>query len=389
MQNAPYRVEVATSDVGKVLLTQAFTLERRRVWEADSPVAALAFSPDGGWLYAATLAGEVVALDPDKAIAQPLARVELAAAEEIISLQGAGNADTLNVAVSIGSPEPRSDDGCPTWHGVRRLLLRRAAGSGVPARHEHVQGWSSGGSGWRTSAVSPNTKFRAEVAAGNLEARGRFGATSQRVNAQPLPAGILGIVWMRDSRGIVLGHPRSGGAGRCRSGVGVRAYRFGGAPDGAWTEWALPAAIDVTRPAIPGAALDWAPDGMRWLGVGPRGVMLVEPAPRHRGPVAWIAPPSGAWPVIRPGVRPLVVASTGATLHAELLMEQGNVDAAARLLATAPAGAEVVRLRGRLDHLREVTIRRAREMDGRSDAAANARVATPGAMPDAASPTAP
>ena len=385
VQNAPYRAEVATSDTGKVLLTNAFTLERRRVWEAPTAIAALAFSPDGSWLYAATRAGEIVAVDPDKATVRPLARVALTAGEQVVALQGAGGLDMPAVSVRIGAPDPPPFEACPTWHALRSVVVRRSTAGTAPARTDNADGWGDGSAAWHGGAVSPNTKLRVEVSAGNLEARGRFGAPSVRINKAPLPGVVLGITWMRDSRGVVLGHAR-GLAGRCRSGVGVHAYRNSGAADGSWAEWALPADIDVTQPGWARTALEWAPDGMRWLGVGPRGVLLIEPAPRHRGVVNWIAPPSTAWPAIRPGVRPLVTAGSGATLHAELLIEQGDLDAAAGVLAAGQGGPDVGRLHQRVLHLRDVAARRAREAEGRTESAdAVSPLAAP-ALPAGATP---
>jgi hypothetical protein len=95
--------------------------------------------------------------------------------------------------------------------------------------------------------------------------------------------------------------------------------------------------------------------------VEPRGVVLVEPSPRFRGPLALIAPPSKLWPKFRPGVRSLPASAQPAQRHAELLLEQGDLDGATKLLRGVKES-DAKALFVRLKKLEEVRLRRSEEL---------------------------
>ena len=182
------------------------------------------------------------------------------------------------------------------------------------------------------------------------------------MNRTPLPPETNYVQWQRDSQGVVALWPRKA-RGTCRHLLGMRAWRNSPGKESGWAEWTLPERVELVRGDL-ARAPEWTPDGMRLLGVEPRGVVLVEPAPRHRGPLALVAPPSSVWPRVRPGVRPLPTTVGGQLRLTELLLEQGDIDAADKQLAIAgkSGGAEVDRLRKRLAHLQETRQRRAEEL---------------------------
>jgi len=389
VKNAPYRVEVATTDGQKVMITNGYTLERRRVFEAPA-IAGVAFSPDGAWLYVVTGTGEIVALAADSAKASSLGRVALHPGEVVVEVVGQGSAETQAVTVLLGEGPAPLVGSCGTWNHPRRASLQRDAAQRALARAEFRDGWPEPGASEHTAAVSPNTRYRVRINGGNLVAAGRFGAGDVQINRSPVPAGASSLQWMRDSEGVIVASARKP-AGACRYRLGLRAYRDTEG-SGGWSEWTLPESVEVTRGDVR-EGLSWAPDGMRLVGVDSRGVVLVEPAPRHRGQVALIAPPSTWWPRIRPGVRPLAppTSAQGSTLrHPELLLEVGDLDAAGKLLAQSrEAGPELQRLKQRLERLVEVRERRAQELAPAGAAQTPATDPAPAPPPDPAPAPAP
>lgn len=358
IKNAPYRVEVVSTDGQKVLITNAYTLERRRVFEAPA-IAGYAFSPDGAWLYVVTGTGEVVAIAADSARASSLGRLALRPGEVVVEVQGQGSLESQAVTVLLGVGEAPGVGACGNWQSPRRASLHRDATQKALARAEFRDGWPELGGAEHTVSVSPNTKYRITLGGGNLLAAGRFGAGDVQVNRSPVPAGTSSIEWMRDSEGLIATWPRKAQGG-CKNRLGLRTYRDNEG-HGGWTEWTLPEGVEVARGDLR-QGLQWAPDGMRLIGVDGRGVVLIEPAPRFAGPIARVAPPSKLWPRVRPGVRPLVAGESGTLRHAELLLELGDLDAASKLLGKVKdAPPELPRLRQRLDRLAEVRERRAQE----------------------------
>lgn len=373
IKNAPYRVEIATTDGNKVLMTNAFTLERRRVYAAPAEpggnpgtIAGMAFSADGAWLYVVTDAGEVLAVDADTAKAQTLGRLAWKAGETVVDVIGAGGLESPDLTVLLGQGPAPVLGQCLTWSAPRRARLHRdaTAPKGTPVAAQWKDGWPDATPAQRLAAVSPNTKYRISVQNGALLAAGRFGGGDFKLNRTPVPAGVSDLDWMRDSEGLVATWPRRGQGG-CKYLLGMRSWRHprDKSNESGWKEWTLPETVEIQRGDLP-RGVQWAPDGMRLQGVDVRGVLLIEPAPRFRGPLALVAPPSKLWPRIRPGVRALASTATGALRFTELLMEQGDLDAARRQLATdgAAGGPEVARLRDRLAKLEEVRLRRAEEL---------------------------
>ncbi len=358
MANSPYKVEIASSDGSKVLITHALTLERRRLWERPG-IGALAFSPDGAWLYAVTHSGEVVAIDSDSGKVTAVGRVPVRAGERVVDASGLGPADHYAISVVIASPGggPKA---CPQWTAPRRVVLRRPIAGGG-AQLEAREGWPDDQRTARLSAISPNTRHKATLAGPALLSEGRFGAASGPISKAPLPAGAFQIDWMRDSAGLAVFYPRRT-PGSCPAALGARFFRHEAS---GWSEWTLPDGVELARGNLPWSGPAAAPDGMRWLGVEARGVVLVEPSPRFRPKVALVAPPSVVWPKLRPGVRGLPALAGGPLRLAELLMESGDLDAAEDELQRQGPGvtaAALARVRARLAKLQQVRLRRATEL---------------------------
>lgn len=373
IKNAPYRVEIATTDGSKVMITNGYTLERRRVLEAPV-IAGMAFSGDGVWLYVVTGTGEVLAVDVETAKVSPLAKIVCKPGESVADVRGAGSAELLDVTVLLGQQqgaEAASPQGvtpgsqCGPWTAQRRVRLHRDVMARAPAMPAWQTGWPEQAPSSHLAATSPNTKYRISLQNGALMASGRFGGGDTRISRSPVPGAVADLDWMRDSEGIVASWPRRA-VGACRQLQNLRAWRrpkdIKDKQPG-WQEWTLPEGTEVVRGDLP-RALTWAPDGMRLVGVDARGVVLIEPAPRFRGPLALVAPPSTLWPLLRPGVRALPGGAGGALRHTELLMEQGDLDAAARQLAVEgrAGGAEVQKLQTRLSKLVDARARRAAEL---------------------------
>lgn len=360
VQNAPYKIEVATSDGQKVLITNAFTLERRRLLQRAG-IAALGFSPDGTWLYAVTHTGEVEAIDPDSGKTVTLGKVPVQAGERVVDAIGIGPTDQFGVSVvlakAVGGAATR---GCSSWSAPRRVTLHKPFDGGPP-RLEAREGWPDDQRTPRVKAVAPNTRLKVSIVGPVLQAEGQFGAAGGQISKTPLPVGAFQLDWMRDSLGVAVLYPKKA-AGDCKSRLGMRLYRSDG---GAWSEWNVPESLDLLRGDQPWPTVASGPDGMRWVGVDSRGVQLVEPLPRFRGKVALIAPPSVAWPKLRPGVRALPSVVGGALRLGEMLLETGDLDAAEEELARQSGRAspqDVAKFRQRLQKLAEVRSRRAEEL---------------------------
>lgn len=394
VEATPYRLEIATTDGGKLLITDALTLERRRVLEM-APIGALAFSPGGEWLYAVGQDGEIVAVDPDKAKTAPVAKIALRAGEAVVDAVGLGPADqwALQVVIAQGQPAVK---GCAAWKQPRRVAVRRAIGAKEPATQESKDGWPDDQRVPRLAAIAPNTRYRAQVMGPVIQNEGRFGAASGQISRTPLPAGVFALQWMHDSAGLGVVFPKRPDNG-CAHRVGLRVLRESAAKKPGWDEWNLPDAIDLVRGDQPWLAPLPTDDAMHWLGVEARGVVLVEPVARFRGKLALVAPPSAAWPKLRPGTRPQASLVGGAARMTELLMETGDLDAAeeelAKLTGKLPP-ASVAKLRARLDKLIDVRARRAAELGVALDEmrskkgapAAKVPVAQPPADDDATEP---
>ena len=238
---------------------------------------------------------------------------------------------------------------------------------------------------WFKRSRSPNTHWTAELAGGLTMFR--HGAGNQQVNVTAPARAVRGaksLKWMRDSHGLWLMTNAKGRDG-CAYLRGAIAFRLADGKDPRrrknWSRWAVPSNLQLTRGDLRGQPLSVAPDGMRLLGVSPAGVMLIEPSSRPESlKVSMIAPPSQVWPAFRPGVRSLLL---GASEHREvaLLLEQGALKRAAKLLAAAAKTAETATLNARLQKLRAVRVRRVVEF---SRYAEGPWVA---ALPDAATPT--
>lgn len=374
VQNAPYRIHVASTDGQKVTITDAFTLERRRVFSAGA-ILGYDFSNDGHFLYVVHDAGLVSSVEVQTAQARRLGRARLKAAESVVEVIGHGNAELEFVTVVVGRGPPfRVGGPCKSVPVVRRVRIRRE-GDGKP-RVVVEQGPHDLKPTRRRKATSPNTHFTVELSGRQLISRSRMGSHESRLNGKPLLEGALALQWMRDSRGVLILAPRPPRQG-CDQLLGLQSLRQPPAQRASWRRqhdwelWTLPADVQVVRGDLPHQNPALAPDGMRLIGHDARGVVLVEPAPRFRGHVALIAPPSTLWPAVRPGVRSLV-AGAGELRMAEIHMEQGDIDAARALISeekvkSASARSKevdqaIVRIEARLARLEAVRARRATEL---------------------------
>ena len=370
VQNAPYRIHVVSSDGSKVTITDAFTLERQRVF-TGAPVRGYAFSGDGAWLYVVRGAGEVAAVEVQTAKARRLGEVRLATGEAVVEVRGHGTRDRPYVTVVVGRGKATEVGGpCQPVTILRRVRLQQRPGKKVQVITE--SGPHDLKRRLRSRGTSPNTRMLVELA-GGLMSRARLGSKESRLNGKPMPPRSEGLVWMRDSRGVFVLHGRPKTKG-CRYGLGLSSYRQPAAQYASWKRqhdwdmWTLPDSVAIVRGDMAHEDPQWAPDGMRLIGHGPRGVVLIEPSPRFRGQVSVIAPPSKLWPVVRPGVRTLA-SGVGALRLAELLLEQGDIDAAQIEIARAAVPSrkddaiarEVSRLQARSTKLRAVRERRAIE----------------------------
>ncbi len=389
VKNAPYRIEVASADATKISITNAFTLERRRLLEAPI-VHGFAFSKDGAWLYAVhanvALKLELSAVDVDTAKVNPFGTLDLQANEVVVDVLGDGSLTNYDVTLLIGAGAAPNTSGCGTWTGQRRVRIRKDPAGKALAKMEARAGWPDTAAGGNLGSTAPNTKYRIGLANGSLLAFGRFGGGDLKLNRSAVPAGVFHLEWMGDSDGVAALYPRQAAA-HCVQHVGVRAYRRGDGKTPGWAEWTLPDPIDIARRDL-ARRPDWTPDLMRLIGVEPRGIVLIEPAPRFRGQVALIAPPSTLWPLVRPGARPLATTASGGLRMAELLMEQGDLDTAQKTLAKdgKAGGPDVNKLQARLKKLLEVRQRRAQELqldvrDLRSDKSGPPQPAKPVAKP--------
>ncbi len=358
--NAPYRVQVATSDGQAIRIVDAFTLERSRLFEG-APVHGFCFNGDGTLLYA--VVGEaprlrVIAIDVQTAKAREVGALLLDAGEAVAHVEAGAGGKELGAAVTVGRAS--ESGGCLAFEQLRRFRVRALApgAAGREATAEALAGPPTLAGPLRKAAIAPNTRWRAELKDG-LHLQGRFGdATQARIDREPVPRGAVGLAWMRDSRGILV-------AGR-RKGCGpaeVVAYRA--ASDGSgWSAQRVPSDVELGVPGLDPLALRLAPDGMRLVGTQGGKVVLVEPAPRFRGLIAIISEEGALPPQIRPGVRSLA-SGAGGLRFSELLLEQGDLDAAAAQLeldgTSAPAG-EYQRLMARLAKLRALRDKRAQEL---------------------------
>lgn len=370
-QGAPYRVHVASSDGKKITITDAYTLERWRVFTA-ADVRGYAFSNDGHWLYVVHDAGIVTSVAVPTAKAHVMTTVKLAEGEQVIEVIGHGTVGHRFVTVVVGvGPRPLVGAPCAGWTRVRRFRVRQKSGwdkaTTVIERGNHELRRSM-----RRKRTSPNTRYEVILGA-SLTLNNRIGGGSVgRLNKSALPRDSIGVHWMRDSRGVVVKNRRPPSAG-CRYHLGIVSFRQPESQRSAWrrqrdwTAWAVPDDVDLVRGDLAHEDLQWAPDEMRLIGVRAGLVVLVEPAARHRGHVAVVAPATALWPAVRPGVRGLA-SGTGSLRHAEILAEQGDLASATRQLAEAaarapaPAAAAVARLRKRLKALGAVRARRAGEL---------------------------
>lgn len=360
MQSAPYRVEVASSDGTKLLITNGLTLERRRLLEKKG-LAALAFSPDGAWVYAVTSTGEAWAVDPDGGKTLLVGTAPVAAGEFVVDAVGLGPVDQLALQIVIAKGIPNAK-GCPNWTAPRRVLLRKSLEAGAQTRLEARPGWPEDRRSQRLAAISPNTRVKAAVIGPILQGEGRFGAASGQISRTALPAGTYAVEWMRDSAGVAVYYPKVASK-NCKFRLGLRTFRSEDSKG--WSEWTLPDPVELVRGDQAWQDASVAPDGMRWLGTDPRGVVLIEPLPRFRGKIALVAPASVTVPKLRPGVRALPSMVGGNLRLAELLLETGDLDAATAELAQQEgkaAPAELATLRKRLTKLEEVRDRRAAEL---------------------------
>jgi len=369
VQNAPYRIHVASSNGEKVTITDAFTLERRRVF-AGGPILGYSFSSDGHWLYVVHGKGLVKAVDVRTARARPLGQARLRAGESVVEVRGHGNRQRPYVTVVIGKGAAASPGGaCRSIRVKRRLRLQQRPGK--PIQRIVQAGPHELKRRLRRRGTSPNTRMLVELD-GNLMSRARLGSRPGRLNGSSLPPRSAGIVWMRDSRGLfVLAHRRARRG--CRYRLTLRSFRQ---PQNQrpswkrqhdWTTWSLPADVEIVRGDQSHEDPQWAPDGMRMIGHSPAGVVLIEPSPRFRDHVSVIAPPSKLWPVVRPGVRSLAT-GVGSLRMAEILLEQGDLDAAIVAMKAPskpdqapPKAGEIARLKKRLNKLQSVRARRAKE----------------------------
>ena len=363
LEATPYRLEVATTDGGKVLITDALTLERRRLLD-KAGVAAVAFSPNGEWLYAVANDGEITAINPDSGKTAVVAKVQLKANELVVDAFGLGPIDQWAVAVIVAQGQFPAAPVCPTWRSPRRIAVRRAIGAKEAATIEIKDGWPDDQRTPRLAAISPSTRYRAQVMGPVIQNEGRFGAASGQITRTALPTGVFALQWMHDSGGLGVVFAKRTERG-CTARAGLRVLRDDGGGKVGWNEWNLPDTIELLRGDQPWLAPLPTDDAMHWLGVEARGVVLIEPVPRFRGRLALIAPPSQAWPKVRPGTRPQASLVGGPARLSELLMETGDLDAAEDELAKVEgkiAAPALVKLKTRLAKLVDVRSRRAAEL---------------------------
>ena len=186
----------------------------------------------------------------------------------------------------------------------------------------------------------------------------------QEITRTALPTGVFALQWMHDSGGLGVVFAKRTERG-CTARAGLRVLRDDGGGKVGWNEWNLPDTIELLRGDQPWLAPLPTDDAMHWLGVEARGVVLIEPVPRFRGRLALIAPPSQAWPKVRPGTRPQASLVGGPARLSELLMETGDLDAAEDELAKVEgkiAAPALVKLKTRLAKLVDVRSRRAAEL---------------------------
>ncbi len=383
--NAPYRVQVATSDGRAIRIVDGYTLERSRLFDGAA-VHGFGFNGDGTLLYAVVGEGpklRVIAIDVQSAKSREVGALVLGDDETVAHVEGGAGGKELGATVTVGLSTKA--DGCQRFEQLRRLRVRAGVG-GAPGRDaaEALAGPPTLAGPLRKAAIAPNTKWRAELKDG-LQLQGRFGnATQARIDREPVPRTAVGLAWMRDSRGILVAGRRPG----CDP-AEVVAYRAAADGNG-WSAQRVPADVELGVPGIDPLALRLAPDGMRLVGTQAGRVVLVEPAPRFRGLIAVISEEGAVPPQIRPGVRTLATGA-GGLRFAELLLEQGDLEAAAAQLEQdgpgAPA-AELQRLSARLAKLRSVRDKRAQELGlpgcALSSVGCGAMPSPPPAAPEAA-----
>lgn len=349
-QQTPARVEVASANETQVLMTNAFTLERRNV-QSLPDVRALGFAASGDTLYAFTASGDWHAIDPDKASSVLLGKVPLQDGEVVVDTLPVAGADGQH---AIGVVLARAADGGQSCQSALRLLaLRRVESGPVTAQPLALKPRSE-----RLVAGAPNTRHTAAAQQGALQLTGHFGAGSGKASSAPLPAGLFRITWQRDSQGLV-GLYRRPAQGACKDRLGARVWRREAS---GWQEWTLPDDLELVRGDVMQQEPQLAPDGQRMVAWNGGGVFLVEPAARFRGHLGQIAPASQVVAKIRPGVRPLATRYQGYARVVEQLLETGDLDAAeAQLAYVPPVDKQRPALQARLVKLQEVRLRRAKE----------------------------
>lgn len=370
-QSAPYRVHIASTDGKKLTITDAYTLERWRIFAAGR-IRGFDFSGGGYYLYVVADDGQLTSIVVSSGNAQPMAKLAIAPDEAVIDVLGHGSQGHRFVTVVVGKgPPPTLGQPCARHTRIRRLRVRQKS-SWPEAKVIVEQGMHDLRRRGRRKGTSPNTRYevllRSDLMLNNKIGGGSVG----KLNRARLPRGVVGFHWMRDSRGVVVKATASAANG-CKHRLTVASFRQ---PPGQrkawhrqrnWPSWRAPADVDLVLGAYPHEDLQWTPDDMRLVAVVGGYVALVEPLPRHRGHVAVVAPPTTLWPKVRPGVRGLA-SGTGVLRHAEILAEQGDLDSANEQLALAlkriapkPAPADVARLRKRIRKLAEIRARRAVE----------------------------
>ncbi|HAN30181.1 MAG TPA: hypothetical protein DCQ06_01155 [Myxococcales bacterium] len=361
--NAPYRIHVATSDGSSVKITDAFTLERRKVFRGS--VLGMAFSRDGHWLYVAHSRAKrihIAAIQVQSAKVRNLGSTRIKSTESLIILRGHGNVDTPHASALIGRGTGwRPGKDCPTWRQIRlvRFRLRRDKPSVTFDTSPKLR------RPWFRRSRSPNTHFTAELGSNlTLFRHGRGNQKIDKLAGAHHIRGSVALSWMRDSRGMWLMTQRRP-EGRCKALRGAITFRL--APGRAarfrrsWQRWRVPKDLQLTRGDLAHQPLTVTPDGMRLIAINEAGVFLVEPSPRPASlRYSMIAPPSKIWPVVRPGVRSL---SIGASDHRQLtlLLEQGALKAADALLSQTVDSPTKAALVKRLNKLRAVRERRVAE----------------------------
>lgn len=350
-QRASGRVEVASSDGTQVLITNAFTLERRKVAELPQ-VVSLAFAPDGSQLHAVTATGAWHAIDPDKATVRLLGNLPLQDGEVVVHSEGAtvAGGDALIVHVHSG---PALVLGQCADAGLRVLQVQRVGSGAVSGQPHNPKARPQ-----RLAAGSPNTRYSAAVQGSNLTLSGHFGAGSGKANTSPVPAGLFRISWLRDSSGLTGLFSRPGKEA-CKHRLGSRFWLRG---SGGWQEWTVPDDAELVRGDIADVEPELAADNQRLIAWTADGIYLAEPVVRFRGHLAKIAPPSVVLPRVRPGLRPLATRLQGFGRLVEHIAEMGDLDLAEAQLATLPpTDKQRISLSARVAKLREVRARRAKE----------------------------